>query len=57
MSETEEYLIDAVGGDELKEIGQDIAEVIRAHGLHKRPALCRVILSYMSDVIESWNCV
>ena len=55
MSRTEEHLIKAIGSDELKDIGQEIAKVIMWHGLHKSPDLCRELFAYMSEVIVGWN--
>lgn len=55
MNRTEEHLIKAIGSDELKDIGQEIAKVIMWHGLHKSPDLCRELFAYMSEVIVGWN--
>lgn len=42
--------------DELKAVGEDIAEVLRLHGLQHRPDKCRVLFAYMADVVDGWNC-
>lgn len=53
----EETLVQALGEIELKEIGEQIAEIVRQHGLQKSPDICRGLFSYLSDVIDGWNCV
>lgn len=55
MKETERILIEALGEEQLKEIGEQIAEVIRKHKLQTSPQICRKLLHYLSDVIEGWN--
>lgn len=45
------------GDDKFKEICQDIAEVIRQNKLQHKPDLCRKIFTYLSFVVEGWNCV
>lgn len=53
--EKEMALLQALGEEGLKEIGGQIAEIVRQHGLQKSPDLCRMLFSYMSDVIDGWN--
>ena len=53
----EEILIQVLGEVELKEIGEQIAEIVRQHDLQKSPDICRKLFSYLSDVIDGWNCV
>ena len=50
-------LISILGADELKSIGEQIAEIVRQHGLQKSPDTCRKLFTYLSDVIDGWNCV
>lgn len=52
-NETE--LINILGADELKSIGEQIAEIVRQHGLQKSPDTCRRLFNYLSDVIDGWN--
>lgn len=53
----ERELIALLGEGQLKEIGEQIAEIVRQHGLQKFPDVCRKLFTYLSDVIEDWNCV
>lgn len=55
--EIEKQLCKEIGEDALKEIGEEIAEVIRQHDLQLRPDVCRKLFNYLSDVIDGWNCV
>lgn len=55
--QVEQELINLLGEENLKCIGEQIAEIVRQHGLHKSPTICRKLLSYMADVIDRWNCV
>lgn len=48
-------LISILGADELKSIGEQIAEIVRQHGLQKSPDTCRRLFNYLSDVIDGWN--
>lgn len=59
MSEAEEEmtLLLVLGEKRLKEIGEQIAEIVRQHDLQKSPDLCRLLFSYVSNVIDGWNCV
>lgn len=41
--------------DELKEIGEEIAEIVRQHGLQHSPEKCRELFNHMADVIDGWN--
>ena len=50
-------LINLLGEERLKNIGEQIAEIVRAYGLQKSPAVCRKLFSYLSDVIDNWNWV
>lgn len=49
-------LIDLLGEENLKNICQDMAEVIRRHELHQSPSTCEILFRYMSSVVEGWNC-
>lgn len=51
----EKYLISALGEESLKNIGEQIAEVVRQHGLQKSPDVCRKLFCYMADVVDGWN--
>lgn len=53
----EETLIQTLGEAELREIGEQIVEIVRQHGLQKSPDTCKKLFSYLSDVIDGWNCV
>lgn len=53
----EQELISLLGEEKLKSIGEQIAEIVRQHGLHKSPDICRKLFSYLADVIDRWNCV
>ena len=53
----EQELLDLLGEEKLRHIGEELAEIVRQHNLHKSPAICRALFSYFSDVINGWNCV
>lgn len=53
----EEELALLLGEDRLKSIGEQVAEIVRQHGLHKSPDVCRKLFLYLSNVIDGWNCV
>lgn len=53
----EKYLISVLGEANLKNIGEQLAEVVRQHGLQKSPDVCRKLFRYMADVVDGWNCV
>lgn len=53
----EQQLITILGADELKSIGEQLAEVVRQHGLQHDPDTCKLLFSYMGLVIVGWNCV
>lgn len=53
----EQELISLLGEENLKNIGEQMAEIVRQHSLHKSPDICRKLFSYLSDVIDRWNCV
>jgi len=53
----EKYLISVLGEANLKNIGEQLAEVVRQHGLQKSPDVCRKLFCYMADVVDGWNCV
>lgn len=57
MVAQEQRLIELLGEADLKEICEELAEVVRKHNLHKRPYICSKLFSYMSSVIKGWNCV
>ncbi len=50
-------LVEELGEEKLKEIGQQLAEIVRQHNLQKSPDLCRKLFTYFSSVIDDWNCV
>lgn len=56
-ADTEAWLLSVLGEDELKEIGEQMAEIVRQHDLQKSPIVCRKLFSYLSDVIDGWNSV
>lgn len=51
----EQKLIEALGEDELKNIGEQIAEVVCRYGLQKDPDICKELFCYVSSVIVGWN--
>ena len=53
----EKELIALLGAERLKDIGEQLAEIVRQHKLQKSPDVCRKLLDYFSDVITDWNCV
>lgn len=53
----EQELVELLGEDILKDIGEQLAEIVRQHGLQQSPDVCRKLFSYFSDVIDGWNCV
>lgn len=53
----ERELVKLLGESELKDIGEQLAEVVRQHGLQKSPDVCRKLFRYMADVVDGWNCV
>ena len=55
--EFELLLLESVGAEKLKIIGEQIVEIVREHELHKSPDVCRMLFCYLSSVIEVWNCV
>ena len=55
VREIQVELISILGADELKSIGEQIAEIVRQHGLQKSPDTCRRLFNYLSDVIDGWN--
>lgn len=56
-TDTEQELIDLLGEDRLKEIGEQIAEIVRQHDLQRSPEVCKKLFSYLSSVIVGWNSV
>ncbi len=48
----EEYLIHLIGEEELKDIRDEIARIIRQHDLEYSPTVCRQLLSYLSTTID-----
>lgn len=52
----ETVLIDLLGEENLKNTCQDMAEVIRKHGLQRSSETCKILFRYMSSVVEGWNC-
>ena len=57
MSDLESDLLKTLGEEQLKSIGEQIAEIVREHGLQHAPDVCRKLFFYLSDVIDGWNCV
>lgn len=57
QSENERSLLAVLGDCELRRIGEQIAEIVRQHDLQQSPDVCKMLFSYMSGVIEGWNCV
>ncbi len=55
MAENE--LIDILGEDTLKRIGEQIVEIVRQNNLHKSPIVCKKLFSYLSEIIIGWNSV
>lgn len=53
----EKELIVLLGADKLKNIGEQLAEIVRQHNLQRSPDVCRKLFDYFSDVITGWNCV
>lgn len=53
----EKELIASLGEERLKEIGEQIADIVRQHDLQKSPDVCRNLFCYLSNVIIGWNCV
>lgn len=51
----ERELIELLGEDQLKNIGEQLADIVRKYGLQKSPDVCRKLFYYMSDVIDGWN--
>lgn len=52
---SESELLSILGEEELKSIGEEIAEIVRQHNLQKSPDTCRKLFNYLSDVIDGWN--
>lgn len=52
----EEELVALLGPDKLKNIGEQLAEIVRQHNLQKSPDVCRKLFNYFSDVTDGWNC-
>lgn len=51
----ETQLLSVLGGEKLKEIGEQLAEVVVKHNLQTSPILCGELFTYMSGVIVGWN--
>ena len=51
----ERELVVLLGEDELKSIGEQIADVVRTHDLQQSPDVCRKLFRHMSDVIDGWK--
>ena len=56
MKDKENELIALLGAEKLKNIGEQFAEIVQQHNLHRSPDVCRKLLDYFSDVITVWNC-
>ncbi len=50
-------MIKILGEEQLKSIGEQLADIVRQHDLQKSPDVCRKLFAYMSDVIDGWNSV
>ena len=48
-------LLSLLGEETLKEIGEQLAEIVRQHDLQKSPDVCRKLFSYLADVVDGWN--
>lgn len=57
ITELEKELIALLGEAELKEIGEQLAEIVRQHNLQKSPDICGKLFHYLSNVIVGWNSV
>lgn len=51
----ERELVALLGEDELKSIGEQIADVVRTHDLQQSPDVCRKLFRHMSNVIDGWK--
>ena len=56
-TELEKELSQFLGQEELKNIGEQIADIIQQHNLQKSPDVCRQLFTYLSNVIDGWNSV
>lgn len=54
-SELGKELDEAIGPDEFKALGEDLALVIAKHKLTRNPKICEKVFRYMSFVILDWN--
>lgn len=57
MTELEKELLQLLGSEELKNIGEQVADIVRQHNLQKSPDACRKLFAYLSNVIDGWNSV
>lgn len=57
VTKTERELIKILGEEQLKSIGEQLADIVRQHDLQRSPDVCRKLFAYMSDVIDGWNSV
>ncbi len=55
IKDDEIELTNILGANELKSIGEQIAEIVRQHDLQKSPDTCRKLFNHLSDVIDGWN--
>ncbi len=51
----EKELLQQLGADNVKNIGEEIAEIIRKYNLQNSPNVCRKLFCYLSKVIDGWN--
>ena len=51
----EEKLIQLIGSETLKKIGEQIATILRENGLHRSPEICTDLFHYMDSVVRRWN--
>lgn len=51
----EQQLVAILGADELKSIGEQLADVVRKHNLQHDPDTCKLLFIYMGLTIEGWK--
>ncbi len=56
-ADLETELIALLGEGQLKEIGEQFAEIVRQHDLQKSHDICKKLFRYVSKVIVGWNSV
>lgn len=43
-----------LGDEELKSIGEAIADIVRQHNLQDSPEVCKWLFAYILDIIDGW---